>query len=38
MEANVVTDVRDDVLRAGIGLYHDEPDVDAFCEAARQLL
>jgi selenocysteine lyase/cysteine desulfurase len=38
MEANVVTDVRDDVLRAGIGLYHDEPDVDAFIEAAGRLL
>ncbi|MBX7248421.1 MAG: aminotransferase class V-fold PLP-dependent enzyme [Caulobacteraceae bacterium] len=38
MDANVVTDVRDDVLRAGIGLYHDEADVDAFCEAAQRLL
>ena len=38
MDANVVTDVRDDVLRAGIGLYHDDADVDAFCEAANRLL
>ena len=38
LDANVVTDVRDDVLRAGIGLYHDDADVDAFCEAAKRLL
>lgn len=38
MDANVITDVRDDVLRAGIGLYHDDDDVDAFCDACARLL
>lgn len=37
MARNVITDVRGDVLRIGFGLYHDEEDVDAFLEAARQL-
>jgi selenocysteine lyase/cysteine desulfurase len=26
---NCITDVRGDVLRVGLGLYHDESDVDA---------
>jgi len=38
MDNNVITDVRDDVLRAGIGLYHDDADVDAFCAACARLL
>jgi selenocysteine lyase/cysteine desulfurase len=38
MEANVITDARDDVLRIGLGLYHDEGDVPAFCGAAKAAL
>ena len=38
MDADVITDVRDDVLRIGIGLYHDEDDVDVLCEALARLL
>ena len=30
-----ITDARDDVLRIGVGLYHDEDDVGAFCAAAK---
>ena len=32
-----VTDVRGDVLRLGLGLYHDEHDVEAFADLAAQL-
>ena len=32
-----VTDVRGDVLRIGLGLYHDEADVDAFAALAAAL-
>ena len=32
-----VTDVRGDVLRVGLGLYHDEGDVSAFASLARLL-
>ena len=32
-----VTDVRGDVLRIGLGLYHDEADVDSFAALARGL-
>ena len=32
-----ITDVRGDVLRIGFGLYHDEDDVEAFTEIAREL-
>jgi selenocysteine lyase/cysteine desulfurase len=32
-----VTDVRGDVLRVGLGLYHDESDVDAFVGLVRKL-
>ena len=32
-----VTDVRGDVLRIGLGLYHDEQDVDAFANLAATL-
>lgn len=38
MAASVVTDARDDVLRIGLGLYHDEDDVGAFCAAAKTIL
>src|SRR5262249_23728609 len=38
MDANIVTDARDDVLRIGFGLYHDEEDVGAFCAAVAQVL
>ncbi|MEI9994227.1 MAG: aminotransferase class V-fold PLP-dependent enzyme [Rhizomicrobium sp.] len=29
---DVVTDARDDVLRIGLGLYHDKADINALCE------
>lgn len=32
-----VTDVRGDVLRIGLGLYHDESDIDAFVSLAKKL-
>lgn len=38
MAANIVTDARDDVLRIGLGLYHDEADIPAFCAAAAKAL
>ncbi len=38
MDANIITDARDDVLRIGLGLYHDEDDVLAFCAAAAKAL
>jgi selenocysteine lyase/cysteine desulfurase len=38
MEANIVTDARDDVLRIGLGLYHDEADIAPFCAAAAKAL
>ncbi len=38
MAANVITDARDDVLRIGLGLYHDEVDIGAFCTAAAKAL
>lgn len=34
---NCITDVRGDVLRVGLGLYHDEDDVDAFAALAGAL-
>jgi selenocysteine lyase/cysteine desulfurase len=34
----VVVDVRDDVLRVGLGLYHDEADLDRFCTLCRDAL
>lgn len=37
MEQNVVVDVRDDVLRIGLSIYHDEADIDRFCETCRGL-
>ncbi len=38
MAANIITDARDDVLRIGLGLYHDEADIPAFCAAAANAL
>lgn len=35
---DVITDVRDDVLRIGLGLYHDAHDIDRFCEVAPKAL
>jgi selenocysteine lyase/cysteine desulfurase len=37
MEKDVVVDVRDDVLRIGLSIYHDEADLDRFREACRGL-
>lgn len=36
-EKGVVVDVRDDVLRIGLSIYHDEADVAAFCAACATL-
>jgi selenocysteine lyase/cysteine desulfurase len=38
MGADVVADVRDDVLRLGFGLYHDPEDVERLCAACREVL
>lgn len=35
--AGVVTDSRDDVLRIGLGLYHDAEDIDRFCREVSAL-
>ncbi|MEO7814872.1 MAG: class V aminotransferase [Sphingomicrobium sp.] len=37
MDANCITDVRGDVLRIGLGLYHDASDIDAFAKLAEGL-
>jgi selenocysteine lyase/cysteine desulfurase len=37
MARNCITDVRGDVLRIGLALYHDEEDIDAFAAIAAQL-
>ncbi len=37
MEQEVIVDVRDDVLRVGLSIYHDEADIEAFCAACRAL-
>lgn len=34
--ADVITDARDDVLRIGLGLYHDRDDIVALCDAAKR--
>jgi selenocysteine lyase/cysteine desulfurase len=34
--AGVVTDLRGDVLRIGVGLYHDEDDITHLCEIAAR--
>ena len=36
-ERNCIVDVRGDVLRVGLGLYHDEGDLDRFVELAAAL-
>lgn len=36
-DRDCVTDVRGDVLRIGLGLYHDEDDIDRFAALARTL-
>ena len=36
-EANCVTDVRGEVLRVGLGLYHDSADIAAFAVLAQEL-
>ena len=36
-ERGVVVDVRDDVLRVGLSIYHDATDVAAFCAACAGL-
>ena len=38
MERDVITDARGDVLRIGLGLYHDEADVDALCDKVSRVL
>ena len=37
MARNCITDVRGDVLRIGLALYHDESDIDAFVKLAAGL-
>ena len=37
MANNCITDVRGDVLRIGLGLYHDERDIDSFALMAKTL-
>lgn len=37
-DANIITDARDDVLRIGLGLYHDEEDLGAFCAGVAKAL
>ncbi|MET3665534.1 class V aminotransferase [Caulobacter sp. 1776] len=37
-ERGVVVDVRDDVLRVGLSIYHDEADIVAFCAACAGLV
>lgn len=36
-EKGVVVDVRDDVLRVGLSVYHDEADIAAFCGVCGEL-
>jgi selenocysteine lyase/cysteine desulfurase len=37
-EHDVITDARDDVLRIGLGLYHDDEDIDALCTTVARAL
>jgi selenocysteine lyase/cysteine desulfurase len=37
MAQDCITDVRGDVLRIGLGLYHDEQDVERFVKLAQAL-
>lgn len=34
---NIITDVRGNVLRIGLGLYHDEDDIERLCRVAQNL-
>ncbi len=34
---NCITDVRGDVIRIGLGIYHDEGDIDAFAKLAAEI-
>ncbi|HWQ85170.1 aminotransferase class V-fold PLP-dependent enzyme [Brevundimonas sp.] len=38
LDANVVTDVRDDVIRFGFGLYQDDADVERLVTACKRVL
>jgi len=38
LAADIITDARDDILRIGLGLYHDAEDIPAFCAAAKKAL
>ena len=38
LQHDVITDARGDVLRIGLGLYHDEADVAALCDKVGHLL
>jgi selenocysteine lyase/cysteine desulfurase len=37
-EHDIITDARDDVLRIGLGLYHDEADVEKLCAGVKEAL
>lgn len=37
LSREVIMDVRGDVLRIGLGLYHDGTDIDQFCDAVRKI-
>ena len=37
MASGCITDVRGDVLRVGIAIYHDEADIEAFAMLAGEL-
>jgi hypothetical protein len=37
-DANIITDARDDVLRIGLGIYHDDDDLGAFCASVAKAL
>lgn len=38
MANNIITDARDDILRIGVAVYHDEDDVGLFCAGVRRTL
>jgi selenocysteine lyase/cysteine desulfurase len=38
MAENIITDARDDILRIGVALYHEEADVGAFCAGVARVL
>lgn len=37
-ERHITTDVREDVLRIGLAIYHDAADVEGFCDVCRSAL